>query len=181
MMRVFMTMLCSLLAVCSVSARISRQEGTDGQAAIYRLPLFERAVRCTKYFEGWHSEKHHPYVGYGHRLLPGERYSARTMTKRQADALLRKDMRNFCAMFRQFGKDSLLLATLAYNVGPYRLLQLQGKTPLHAAQTEEGGVCTAVCTIKGSVHKKSSLLRKCGGDDNFIMKLSYIFPNNYIF
>jgi hypothetical protein len=31
------------------------------------------------------------------------------------------------------------------------------------------------------VHKKSSLLRKCGGDDNFIMKLSYIFPNNYIF
>ena len=65
--------------------------------------------------------------------------------------------------------------------GVYRLLQLQGKTPLHAAQTEEGGVCTAVCTIKGSVHKKSSLLRKCGGDDNFIMKLSYIFPNNYIF
>ena len=36
--------------------------------------------------------------------------------------LLRKDLRKFCAMFRQFGKDSLLLATLAYNVGPYRLL-----------------------------------------------------------
>ena len=44
------------------------------------------------------------------------------MTKRQADALLRKDLRKFCAMFWQFGKDSLLLATLAYNVGPYRLL-----------------------------------------------------------
>ena len=56
------------------------------------------------------------------KFLPGERYSARTMTKRQADALLRKDLRKFCAMFRQFGKDSLLLATLAYNVGPYRLL-----------------------------------------------------------
>ena len=39
------------------------------------------------------------------------------MTKRQADALLRKDLRKFCAMFQQFGKDSLLLATLAYNVG----------------------------------------------------------------
>ena len=63
MMRVFMAILCSLLAVCSVSARDSRQKGTDGQVAIYRLPLFERAVRCTKYFEGWHSEKHHPYVG----------------------------------------------------------------------------------------------------------------------
>ena len=105
-----MTMLCSLLVVCSVSARISHQEGTDGQAAIYRLPLFERAVRCTKYFEGWHSEKHHPYVGWGHKILPGEKYSARTMTKRQADELLRKDLRKFCAMFRQFGKDSLLLS-----------------------------------------------------------------------
>ena len=67
MMRVWLMILCSLLAVCSASAQISRQEGTDGQAAICRLPLFERAVRCTKYFEGWHSEKHHPYVGYGHR------------------------------------------------------------------------------------------------------------------
>ena len=44
MMRVFMMMLCSLMAVCSVSAQISRQEGTDRQAAIYRLPPFERAV-----------------------------------------------------------------------------------------------------------------------------------------
>ena len=101
---------------------------TDGQAAIYRLPPFERAVCCTKFFEGWHSEKHYPYVGYGHKLLPGERYSARTMTKQQADALLRKDLRKFCAMFRKFRKDSLLLATLAYNVGPYRLLGY-GKIP----------------------------------------------------
>ena len=114
-MRVFTAILCSFLAVCSVSARDSRHEGTDGQAAIYRLPPFERAVRCTKYFEGWHSEKHHPYVGYGHKLLPGERYSARTMTKRQAEALLRKDLRKFCAMFRQFGKDSLLLSEISDN------------------------------------------------------------------
>ena len=169
MMRVFMAILCSLLAVCSVSARNRRHEGTDGQAAIYRLPLFERAVRCTKYFEGWHSEKHHPYVGYGHRLQPGERYSARTMTKRQADALLRKDLRKFCAMFQQFGKDSLLLATLAYNVGPYRLLgsgkipkstlQLQGETARHAAQTEKGGVCTVVCTINNKYLTKENPMK----------------------
>ena len=61
MMRIFMVVVCSLLAVCSVSAQISRREGTDGQAAIYRLPPFERAVCCTKFFEGWHSEKHYPY------------------------------------------------------------------------------------------------------------------------
>ena len=125
MMRVFMVMLCSLMAVCSVSARISRREGMDGQAAIYRLPLFERAVCCTKYFEGWHSEKHHPYVGWGHKILPDERYSARTMTKRQADVLLRKDLRKFCAMFRQFGKDSLffLLIVLIPAADTLRVIQ----------------------------------------------------------
>ena len=122
MMRVFMTMLCSLLTVCSVSAQISRQEGTDGQAAIYRLPLMERAFLCCRYFEGWHSEKHYPYVGWGHKLLPNEKYSARTMTKRDADELLRKDLRKFVAMFRKFGVDSILLGTLAYNVGPAKLL-----------------------------------------------------------
>ncbi len=54
--------------------------------------------------------------------LPGLQYSAHTMTRQQANKLLRKDLCKFCAMFRQFGKDSLLLDTLAYNVGPYRLL-----------------------------------------------------------
>ena len=114
-MRVFMAILCSLMAVCSVSAQISRQEETDGQAAIYRLPLMERAFLCTRYFEGWHSEKHHPYVGWGHRVQSGESYSARTMTKRQADALLRKDLRKFCAIFRKFGRDSYLLSEISDN------------------------------------------------------------------
>ena len=83
---------------------------------------FSLAVECIKRFEGWHSSWHYPYVGWGHCLQPGEKYSAHTMTRQQADELLRKDLRRFCAMFRQFGKDSLLLATLAYNVCPYRLL-----------------------------------------------------------
>ena len=122
MMRVFMAILCSLMAVCSVSAQSNRHEGTDGQAAIYRLPLMERAFWCTRYFEGWHSEKNYPYVGWGHKILPGESYSARTMTERQADALLRKDLRKFCEMFRRFGADSVLLGTLAFNVGPAKLL-----------------------------------------------------------
>jgi len=44
------------------------------------------------------------------------------MSKRQADGLLRSDLRKLCTMFRSFGRDSLLLATLAYNVGSGRLL-----------------------------------------------------------
>ena len=35
----------------------------------------------------------------------------------QAKTLLRSDLRKLCAMFRGFGRDSLLLAALAYNVG----------------------------------------------------------------
>ena len=112
MMRVFMAILCSLLAVCSVSARDRRHEETDRQATIYRLP----------------------------------------------DALLRKDLRKFCAMFRQFGKDSLLLATLAYNVGPYRLLG-NGKIPkstlirkLEAGDRNIYREYIAFCNYKGKRH-----------------------------
>lgn len=76
---------------------------------------FSLAVECIKRFEGWHSSRHYPYVGWGHCLQPGEKYSAHTMTRQQADELLRKDLRKFCAMFRQFGKDSLLLSEISDN------------------------------------------------------------------
>ena len=152
MMRVFMIMLCSLLAVCSVSARTSRQEETDGQAAIYRLPLMERAFLC------WHSEKHHPYVGWGHKLLPNEKYSARTMTKWDADELLRKDLRKFVAMFRKFGVDSTLLGTLAYNVGPAKLLgskTLPKSTLIKKLEAGDRNIYReyiAFCNYKGKRH-----------------------------
>ena len=68
-----------------------------------------------------------PHVGYGHRLLPGERLSC-AMTKRQADSLLRADLKKRLVTFRRFGRDSLLLAVLSYNVGEYRLLGY-GKQP----------------------------------------------------
>ena len=34
-----------------------------------------------------------------------------------------------------------------YLSGVYRFLQLQGETARHAAQTEKGGVYTAICTM----------------------------------
>ena len=157
-MRVFMAILCSLLAVCFVSARDSRQEGTDRQAAIYRLPLMERAFLCTRYFEGWHDQSCYPYIGWGHRLQPGERYSARTMTKRQADALLRKDLRKFIAMFRRFGSDSILLGTLAFNVGPSKLLGGNGYSKSTLIRKLEAGdrniyrEYIAFCNYKGKRH-----------------------------
>ena len=104
-----------LLALLLVSGSLSAQT----QGAIKRVrhvSRFELAVACIKKYEGLHGPKHHPYVGYGHKLLPGEKFSPK-MTERQADALLRSDLRKLCAMFRDFGRDSLLLATLAYNMG----------------------------------------------------------------
>ena len=104
-----------LLALLLVSGSLSAQT----QGAIKRVrhvSRFELAVACIKKYEGLHGPKHYPYVGYGHKLLPGERFSPK-MTERQADALLRSDLRKLCAMFRGFGRDSLLLAALAYNVG----------------------------------------------------------------
>ena len=153
-----MMMLCSLLAVCSVSAQSNRQEGTDKQAAIYRLPLMERAFLCTRYFEGWHDQSCYPYLGWGHRLQKGERYSARTMTKRQADALLRKDLRKFIAMFRRFGADSILLGTLAFNVGPAKLLGGNGYPKSTLIRKLEAGdrniyrEYIAFCNYKGKRH-----------------------------
>lgn len=90
-------------------------------------PLFEKAVACIKVFEGWHTSRNHPYIGYGHRLLPGEKLTA-NLNKAQADSLLRADLRKRYATFRRFGKDALLLTVLSYNVGEYRLLG-HGKIP----------------------------------------------------
>lgn len=87
---------------------------------------FDKAVACIKGFEGWHGN-HLPYVGYGHKILPGEKLTA-DMTEAQADSLLRADLRKLYRMCSRFGKDALLIATLAYNVGYYRLVGY-GKMP----------------------------------------------------
>lgn len=52
MMRIFMAICCALLTVSPLLAQGGRME----TARIYRLPRFERAVRCIKFFEGWHTE-----------------------------------------------------------------------------------------------------------------------------
>jgi len=49
--------------------------------------LFKSAVVCIKRYEGMHDSRHLPYVGYGHKLLPGESFPA--MTESIADSLLR--------------------------------------------------------------------------------------------
>ena len=81
---------------------------------IFDLPPFERAVCCIRFYEGLHQKKDYHYVGYGHRLRPGERYSSE-MTASEAEALLRKDLKELCSLFRPYGKDSLILSEISDN------------------------------------------------------------------
>ena len=107
--------LLSLMCLCTVGM---------ARATPNKLPYtekqFEMAVACIKHFEGWHNMK--TYVGYGHQVQKGERYSARTLTKEQGDSLLRLDLMRNLYLFSSYGKDALLLSVLAYNVGPYAIL-----------------------------------------------------------
>ena len=106
---------------CMIVCSLMITAGSLSAQVISELPPFERAIAVIKHFEGMHSAKHYPYVGYGHKVLPGESLST-DMTEEEADRLLRSDLMKLCKMFSGYGQDSLLLATLAYNVGAYRLL-----------------------------------------------------------
>ena len=111
------------------------------------LPLFERAVLIIKKFETLHdSRRHWPYLGYGHRKLPGEKYfRGYKMSEREADALLREDLRKFCSLYRDTGKDSVLLGALAYNIGPGAVIKAY----------------TSHCHYKGKWHKGLYKRRLC--------------------
>jgi lysozyme len=51
------------------------------------------------------------------------------MSLAEAEVLLRKDLKELCTVFRSYGKDSLLLAALAYNIGEYKILGCKGIYP----------------------------------------------------
>ena len=116
------------LTLTTDAAPFRQQQSSEQQSSIFSLSPFERAVCCIKYYEGMHRRKDYPYVGYGHKVKAGEHYSS-NMSLKEADLLLRKDLTSLCNLFSKYGKDSLLLAALAYNVGPYRVMGLKGKYP----------------------------------------------------
>ncbi|WP_305156464.1 glycoside hydrolase family protein [uncultured Muribaculum sp.] len=121
--------------------------------SIMGLPLFERAVLIIKKFETMHHPKHWPYVGYGHCVQPGEPYRRGVqLTEAQADALLRKDLRKFCALYSQYGKDSVLLGTLAYNCGPGVVNKSSILKKLRRGDRNIFKEYTAHCRYKGKTH-----------------------------
>lgn len=129
-------------------------------SSLIELPPFERAILIIKYYESLHRPEHWPTIGFGHVVQPGEPYKRGVqLTERQADALLRKDLRKFCAMYRSFGTDSLLLACVSYNCGPAKIIGGQGYTKSRLIQKLESGNRNILsdylsfCNYQGKLHQ----------------------------
>ncbi|RGZ65047.1 glycoside hydrolase [Bacteroides stercoris] len=120
--KIFVFMLMIVVMTTVYGQERYRAKPASTQLSIYSLPPLERAISCIKFYESWHGEKKHwPYVGWGHKVLPRERFT-NNITKAQGDSILRADMMKFCRLFSKFGRDSVILACLAYQVGAFRLL-----------------------------------------------------------
>ena len=91
----------------------------QNDATQQKIPTFEDAIAIIKKYESLSGANHWPFVGYGHLVMPGEKFTkGKALTAAEADALVRADYAKLCARYRQYGADSLLLAALAYNCGP---------------------------------------------------------------
>lgn len=127
----------------------------SAKRSIMELPPFERAVLIIKKFETLHKPKHWPYVGYGHQVQPGEPYRRGVqLTEKQADALLRKDLRKFVSLYKAYGKDALLLGVLAYNCGPGTVNKSTILKKLKSGNRDIFKSYTAHCRYKGKFHKQ---------------------------
>ena len=79
---------------------------------VFSQSPFEQSIDCIKRYERLHTARHYPYVGYGHKLVANETFTAE-MSEACADSLLRADLLQRCAVFRSFGRDSLLLSEIS--------------------------------------------------------------------
>lgn len=105
-----------LISVCICITTISYV--SSGSRSSDSDSLFNTAVEIIKKYEGLHSSKHWPYIGYGHQVIKGEKYRRGVVLKQdEAEELLRKDLKKYIGQFRQYGADSILLGVLAYNIG----------------------------------------------------------------
>ena len=105
----------------TIATAIAQTQTRPKPQPLTQLPPFERAVVLIKHYEQWHTQRHYPYIGYGHKIQKGETLTY-PITEQQADSILRSDLKKHCARFRRYGADSLLLACVSYNCGSAALL-----------------------------------------------------------
>lgn len=115
-----------------------------------QAPTFEDAISIIKSFEGMSGPSHWPFVGYGHKVMPGEKFKrGQRLTEAEADALARDDYAKLCARYREFGADSLLLAALAYNCGPGVVAKSSVLAKLKAGNRDIEEAYKAHCRYRG--------------------------------
>lgn len=141
-----------MLALASFSGAYA---GNSSHEANYTASEFEAAVALIKKYETLHSARHWPLIGYGHKVQPGEKYHrGTTLSESQADALLRKDLKKLVDYYKSYGKDSLLLGVLAYNVGPGRVNKSTVLNLLKQGNRNIKQAFESMCRYKGKVHKQ---------------------------
>lgn len=131
------------------------QKAPKGKRSIMELPLEERAILIIKKFETLHHPKHWPGIGYGHIVQPGEPYrKGIQLTEREADALLRKDLRKFISLYRYLSeRNAILLGTLAYNIGPGAVNKSTVYKKLKRGDRNIYKEYTSHCHYKGKWHQ----------------------------
>lgn len=137
----------------SKQSQLERQSEAEALAgALPESSPFEQAVAIIKKYEGMHQPRHWPLVGYGHKILPGEKFPrSKALSEQQADNLLRKDLLKNCALFRDYGADSLLLGVLAYNIGSGNVMRSRVTAALRAGNREIRDIYLAHCRSRGKV------------------------------
>lgn len=149
-MRKILILLMAIVALAATSPAFAAKK------SIMELPLYERAVLIIKHHETLHdSRRHWPYLGYGHRKLPGEKYfRGYKMSEREADMLLRKDLNKFIGIFNDLKPmDALLMGVLSYNIGPGAVKKSSVYRKLKAGDRNIFKAYTAHCKYKGRFHK----------------------------
>lgn len=117
--------------------------------------LFEVAVEIIKKYETMHHPRHWPLVGYGHKVLPGEKFDRKTtLTESRADALLRSDLRKNMRVFRQFGRDSMILGVLAYNIGMGNVMRSSIVKKLRECDRDIRDIYISYNRYRGKTHKQ---------------------------
>lgn len=160
-MKLFSAVSIALLFTSSLVAGRGYQKIDENAQPVSRATVvaevsdFDKAVEIIKKYEGLHNPKHWPLVGYGHRVLPGEKFSrSRPLSEKEADALLRKDLLKNCAVFRSFGPDSLLLGVLAYNIGSGAAMRSAVTKKLRAGNRDIYDNYVAHSKYRGKTHTR---------------------------
>jgi lysozyme len=136
-------LLVILLAVLGITANATTIED---------LPPLERSIRVIKFYETLHRNAGN-VIGYGHVIQPGEPYKRNAnLTEAQADALLRSDLTKLCRIFASYGSSMYLLATLAYNIGPTKVLKSTLLKKLAAGDTDIAADYLSYCHYRGRPH-----------------------------